>query len=388
MIQRINYDFSELIDAMAKVKQNPNVKNLNELKAELNRFYKDSICREIIYTHNTDKMFFGMSVMPYISEVDISQSISTDEKMRIREYYLEFDSKLFDLLTTRELVAVLLHEVGHMVNDSKPMDTITDALNVQLARKNENLPSLSNVELRSLLLFAYINSLQKIYSLFEYRDEEVIADEFSVACGFGDDLEDAIKKIVRNTGKLNKGVTCKLAIIQWSLRIYKDLGLRRLSAIRTLKKIYSMSPSELEKRSIRNVVKVLEEPTKARSLTEGLSLVDRMLDKASSAYRSFKYKGMRGLEDDLYEYSLRIENVETEDDALIILRGVNLRMSMIDDYILEQGKNISDSEKERWFKLKNKYQIIRDKLSAKKIYKDKYYSLFVNTPVVHSRYEA
>ena len=388
MIQRINYDFSELIDAMAKVKQNPNVKNLNELKAELNRFYKDSECREIIYTHNTDKMFFGMSVMPFITETDISCSISTDEKMRIREYYLEFDSKLFDLLTTRELVAVLLHEVGHMVNDSKPMDTITNALNVQLARKNENLPSLSNVELRSLLLFAYKNSLQKIYSLFEYRDEEVIADEFSVACGFGDDLEDAIKKIVRNTGKLNKGVTCKLAIIQWSLRIYKDLGLRRLSAIRTLKKIYSMSPSELEKRSIRNVVKVLEEPTKARALTEGLSLVDRMLDKASSAYRSFKYKGMRGLEDDLYEYSLRIENVETEEDALIILRGVNLRMSMIDDYILEQGKNISDSEKERWFKLKNKYQIIRDKLSAKKIYKDKYYSLFVNTPVVHSRYEA
>ena len=386
MIQRINYNFDDLSTYMAKVKQNPNSHNLNNLKDELNKFFKDSTCKEIIYTLNTDKMFFGMSVLPVIDSNMVAKSITSDEKIRIIGYYLEFDSKLFDLLTTRELVAVLLHEVGHMVNDSRPMQIVSDGLNLQLARKNENITRLSDVEFKELMVFAYSNSLQKLYSIFESRDEEVIADEFSVACGFGDELENAIKKIVRNTGTLNKGVNSKLAIIQWSLRVYKDLALRRLVAIKTLKKIYSMSPSELEKRTIRNVVRTLEEPTKAKALAEG-SFIDRMLDKTSSAYRSFKYRGMRSLEDDLYEYSLRIENVETEEDALIILRGVNLRMSMIDDYILEQGKNISDSEKERWFKLKNKYQLLRDKLGAKKIYKDKYYSLFVNTPVVHSRYE-
>ena len=386
MIQRINYNFDDLVTYMAKVKQNPNSHNLNNLKDELNKFFKDSTCKEIIYTLNTDKMFFGMSVLPVIDSNMVAKSITSDEKIRIIGYYLEFDSKLFDLLTTRELVAVLLHEVGHMVNDSRPMQIVSDGLNLQLARKNENITRLSDVEFKELMVFAYSNSLQKLYSIFESRDEEVIADEFSVACGFGDELENAIKKIVRNTGTLNKGVNSKLAIIQWSLRVYKDLALRRLVAIKTLKKIYSMSPSELEKRTIRNVVRTLEEPTKAKALAEG-SFIDRMLDKTSSAYRSFKYRGMRSLEDDLYEYSLRIENVETEEDALIILRGVNLRMSMIDDYILEQGRNITDSEKERWFKLKNKYQILRDKLGAKKIYKDKYYSLFVNTPVVHSRYE-
>ena len=386
MIQRINYNFDDLVTYMAKVKQNPNSHNLNNLKDELNKFFKDSTCKEIIYTLNTDKMFFGMSVLPVIDSNMVAKSITSDEKIRIIGYYLEFDSKLFDLLTTRELVAVLLHEVGHMVNDSRPMQIVSDGLNLQLDRKNENITRLSDIEFKELMVFAYSNSLQKLYSIFESRDEEVIADEFSVACGFGDELENAIKKIVRNTGTLNKGVNSKLAIIQWSLRVYKDLALRRLVAIKTLKKIYSMSPSELEKRAIRNIVRTLEEPTKAKALAEG-SFIDKMLDKTSSAYRSFKYKGMRSLEDDLYEYSLRIENVETEEDALIILRGVNLRMSMIDDYILEQGKNISDSEKERWFKLKNKYQILRDKLGAKKIYKDKYYSLFVNTPVVHSRYE-
>ena len=266
MIQRINYDFDDLVTYMAKVKQNPNSYNLNNLKDELNKFFKDSTCKEIIYTLNTDKMFFGMSVLPVIDSNMVAKSITSDEKIRIIGYYLEFDSKLFDLLTARELVAVLLHEVGHMVNDSRPMQIVSDGLNLQLARKNENITRLSDVEFKELMVFAYSNSLQKLYSIFESRDEEVIADEFSVACGFGDELENAIKKIVRNTGTLNKGVNSKLAIIQWSLRVYKDLALRRLIAIKTLKKIYSMSPSELEKRTIRNVVRTLEEPTKAKAL--------------------------------------------------------------------------------------------------------------------------
>lgn len=387
-MQRINYDFDDLTDAVAKLKQNQTSSNLNELKKELNKFYNDSTCKEILYTFNTDKMFFGMTVMPVITNDTVKKIITTDDKIRINEYYLEIDSKLFDIgLTTREITAILLHEVGHMVNDSKPLDTIGNGLNLQLARKGKNLKGISDIEFKELLNFAIKNSVQRLYSAFQFKDEEIIADEFSVACGFGDDLENAIKKIVRSTGTINKGVNGKLAAIQWSLRIYTDLGLRRLSAVRTLKKVYSMTPSELEKRSLKRTINVLEQPMKAKYFEEGMSLIDKMLDKTSSAYKSFKYKNMRGLEDDLYEYSMRVENTETEEDALIILRAVNVRLAIIDDYVLEEGKNMPDSERQRWFKLKNKYQIVRDKLANKKIYKDKYYSLFVNSPVVHSRYE-
>lgn len=388
-MQRINYNFDDLVDAMSKVKQKPSGSNLNELKRELNKFYKDSTCKEILYTFNTDKMFFGMTVMPVVTNDLVKRVICTDDRIRISYYYLELDSKLFDLnLTSRELTAVLLHEVGHMVNDSKPMDTIGNGLNVQLARKGENLKRISDVEFKELLSFAIKNSVQKLYSAFQFKDEEIIADEFSVSCGFGPDLENAIKTIVRNTGSLNKGVNGKLASIQWSLRVYKDLGLRRLTAIKTLRRIYQMTPSELEKRSLKQIINVLEQPTKAKYFEEGVSFIDKMLDKSASAYRSFKYHGMRGLEDDLYEYSLRVENVDTEDDALVILRAINLRLAMIDDFVIEQGKSMSDSERNRWFNLKNKYQLLRDKLASKRTYKDKYFGLFVNSPVVSSRYEA
>jgi hypothetical protein len=117
------------------------------------------------------------------------------------------------------------------------------------------------------------------------------------------------------------------------------------------------------------------------------SFADKILDAASGAYKAFKYKGMRGLEDDLYEFNMRVENVDDEDESLQILRAINLRIAMIDDYILEMNKQLNDAEKDRWFGLKSKFIALRDKLANKKTYKDKYYGLFVKTPVVNSRYD-
>ena len=56
MIRRINYDFSSIDDACADIilKQSPS--NLNKLKIELNRFFKDSKCLEITCTQN-DSLF-------------------------------------------------------------------------------------------------------------------------------------------------------------------------------------------------------------------------------------------------------------------------------------------------------------------------------------------
>ena len=49
-------------------------------------------------------------------------------------------------------------------------------------------------------------------------------------------------------------------------------------------------------------------------------------------------------------------------------------------------EKLSDSERERWDKLRVKYQIVRDELSKRKVYDGKYYGLFVQTPVIKDRY--
>ena len=51
-MERIDYDFSGLNSAMFKLKSNPSSSNLNSIKYELNKFFKDSKCEEVISINN------------------------------------------------------------------------------------------------------------------------------------------------------------------------------------------------------------------------------------------------------------------------------------------------------------------------------------------------
>ena len=66
----INYDFSNLMETLAAIKAKFNVapEDLRNIKAELNKFFSDASCREVLYTTNTDKMFFGLKVIPTLNE--------------------------------------------------------------------------------------------------------------------------------------------------------------------------------------------------------------------------------------------------------------------------------------------------------------------------------
>ena len=58
-MKSIYYDFSEFIEILNDIRySNGKSSDLNKLKNELNRFFKGQKCREVLYTNNTDKVFF------------------------------------------------------------------------------------------------------------------------------------------------------------------------------------------------------------------------------------------------------------------------------------------------------------------------------------------
>ena len=383
MQKYINYDFSNFEKIMFNFKQDQSSNRLREIKNELNKFFKDSTCKEVIFTKNVDRMFFGMCVMPFMSGEDVVDVITGETKKRIESYFIEIDSKILELnLTARELVAVLLHEVGHLVNDSTPVEEVRKALNVYLAKTNDHLVITDSIHYRDLLAYAFKDSLRKVTSLFYKEDDEIIADQFVVACGFGNELESAYRKLTSKTSCLTKGISNKLLVMQWTLRIYKEIKIRRISALHSINKAKNLSGSALEKRELETIGRAINQIDDDALIQEATNVLVR---KGSDMYRKFKYKGMRSLEDDLYEYSLRVKNVDEQDEALMILRQLNLKISMIDDYIVTE--HLTESERERWENLMRKYQMVRDELSKKATYSEKYYGLFVQTPVIKSRYE-
>lgn len=377
------YDFSEFANIMFNFKEDQSANRLRSIKNELNKFFKDSTCKEVIFTKNNDKLFFGMCVMPYIDGDSAVGILTGDNKKRITEYFVEIDSKLLTVgLSSLELVAVLLHEVGHLVNDSTPVEEVRNALNSYLVKNREHLVITDSIHYRVLLSYAIKDSIRKMHSIFFKVDDEIIADEFVVLCGFGPSLETAYRKIISKSGKINRDVTNKLLVLQWTLRIYKEIKLRRIGALQTLNRGKSVTASSLEKREIDVVSRAINQIDDDALIQESTNV---MVRKTSELYKKFKYSGMRSIEDDLYEYALRAKNVDEQDEALLIIRQVNTRIAMIDDYILTE--KLSDSDKERWYDLMNKYRMVRDDLSKKNTYADKYYGLFVNTPIIKSRYE-
>lgn len=371
MISKINYDFTELELIMKEIKNTDKVSNsiLNDLKRELNHFFKDSKCREVLYTKNIDKLFFGMCVIPYITTDDTIKILQSDDPVRIDQYYLELDSRLFSPalgLTNRELVSVLMHEVGHVVNDSSPAEDVRQSIDSYLAMSHDSLVLTDSVHYLEILGFGIKDTIRKFCSMFEFDNEELLADEFSYACGYGEDLHSAFKKIMKNGYTLNADVNNKLIVLSWTLRLYKDVKIRRISALKALNKGKSLSGSTLEKRELDNVARRLNRIDDSALLE---SAIDQVRNKYDRTIKSIKYKGIRSLEDDLYEYRMRVRNAEDENDALFILRAINTRLAIIDDYV--SSEKLSEDEQKRWFELYDNFSDLRDVLSKKHIYRDR-----------------
>jgi hypothetical protein len=381
-VDTIRYDFSTLEHIMFNLKYNPSSSELRKLKDELNKFFKDSTCKEVIYTDNIDKLFFGMTIIPAIDSSEAMKIITSDDRVRVKAYYLELDSKLFTIgLTSEELVAVLLHEVGHIVNNTEPVEDVRKAIDIYLDKNNTSIKLSDAAQYKDILAFAVKDSIRKFSSLFEMDDDEIIADEFVVRCGYAKYLESAYKRILRNSGKLNRDVNNKLIVLQWTLRLYTDVKFKRIRAIRLLQNAKKITASALVNRELNIMIRALNQIDDDILVQESLDI----FKQASKMYKDFKYRGMRSLEDDLYELQLRIKNVDVEEEALAILRQINMRLAMIDDYVTTE--KLSGSELERWWNLKNKYLLLREELSKKTIYNSKYYGLFVQVPTVKSRFE-
>ena len=80
------YDFSIIEKLMFMISEDHSSSTLNKLKNEVNKLFTKSKCKDILYTNNTDKLFFGMRVYP-LFDGDDTMEILGDSKTKIFEKY-------------------------------------------------------------------------------------------------------------------------------------------------------------------------------------------------------------------------------------------------------------------------------------------------------------
>lgn len=385
-MRRTKYDLTSLEDIYYDILERGKFSNrdANDIRKELNMFFKDSRCEQVYYTDNTDKMFFGMKVFARMDPNMVEEYLMGEDDVRISSYVLELDSHLFDPtlgLNCKELVALTLHEVGHVVNDSTPVYSMRAYIDEYLAANKETLRMSDSVQYREILTFAMKDFISKQSSIFYTHDvDEVLADDFVRSYGYGDALESAMNTIIRNFKGLYTGNSKvdKFSVFMWTLGIYKHLGTRRIAAIRTLNRAKALTGSRLEKAEIENVIRKINRIDDSMLMSESSSKDPKVIYSIKRRMAKMRANTMRSLEDDYYELNMRIRNVEDEEDALYLMRQINTRIGLIDDYI--NSEDLSTQDVKRWTDTMDKFKRLRDELSSSLIYKNKSYGLYVAYP--------
>lgn len=336
---------------------------LTELQKEINAFFSHANCKGVIYTRNTDNIFFGMIVMPMFNNQTTMDIIMNNNPIEIKDYYLEIDSKLFNIgLTAEEMTAVLLHEIGHMVLDDIPAKQVRAAIDKYFTKNNKTINLKSSAQYTQLLSYAIKDTMIKATSLRFASDDEVKADAFVVACGYGDELISAENKIVTNVWGLTKGAKApKLAILDWVFHLYTNVKFNRIPAIHTLQSSKKFTASVLTKKELDNVINALN-----RIDTDIMNEATVLIQEAKKGLAAqMKINGLRGIQNDFYEFQIRAKATTTENDQLYLMRQINARMTLLQDAINEG--DMTDAERKKWYQVYEDYENLRRMVAAKKI---------------------
>ena len=385
-----NYDFHDCISIIEQLRTNQDPELLRQLAHELNMFFTGSSCNVALYTRNTDKAFFGICVMPIIKDNDIYDIILSDpfaydtdhqDKSKITKYYLELDSKLFDPvlnLSNREILALILHDVGALVNSSSAIDIARAEIDVYLDKTNSTIRRASTINYAVLLTFGFRDLIWKITSVMFKDHSTLLADDFLISCGFGMDLETSIKKL-KDYGYINYltgGKKDTSTIIAWCLSVYNDVLSNRIITIKGLRKSLEYTSIRLVKREIERVITALSRIDDNSLLEAGP--IDWAMKKYRDTSKSFRYSAVRDYENDLYEYQLRLRNVEDENDALLMLHSINTRLSIIDGVLSED--DLDDKLRSKYSILYSKYEKLREELARKETLRFDYNRIYINYP--------
>ena len=368
-MNRLNYDFSGLYNSIEKLRTDSDTM---DVRTYINMFFKDSNCRNVIFTENMDKMFFGIIVYPWIEPTDADDILLNSESKRIKEYSIEIDSKLFDVmmgLTNTEISALIIKEIASMVNTSEPVERTKHAIDDYLMRSNKEIIISKSIQYRELLAFALMDTMYKVSSVFFTNIRDFIADEFSIMCGHAAYIESAIDKL-NKSGMLLDNYNHRLIVLEWALSLYTDIKSLRIKALETINECITMSPSTLEIRALKNIAREIQR-------IDDSTLISESGESIREIIKNMKYRGLTNLEDDLYEYNIRLKTATTEDDARLLMREINNRMAILMDYI--NHEEIPENERDKWLKLYDKYASLREKLANKPISKFKYMNLWIDS---------
>ena len=350
--------YDDIEASVANIMQDPSQSNLEELKRDLDKFFNDSKCIDVIYTPNIDKLFFGVYAFPKISGDDVVDVLFNNKRFIVQKYYLELDSRMFTgqlMLTPAEITALIVHDISHLVNNSTPAEIVKKEIDEYLAKNNEVLKISDSAHYRGILAYGFADAMRKYTTIFEedHYTPNGITDEFIDWVDFVGLIRSAFNKINHMWCNYNREVRNKFIILSWVLRIYKDIRHNRIPALEGIKRCIELSPSKVEQQELKNMgarISRIDDDSLLESVDYDTDKVLKSLRESLTDQPLYKYASYNLLEavgDDIDRLMDR-QSAENEPDGIQdLLSCMNKKMACIQDYV-DNDEGMTPSEFKQW----------------------------------------
>lgn len=366
------YDDIEI--AIQNIKKDPKQEFILDLQNALNKFF-DAKCLRVLYTNNTDKLFFGIYAMPKIDAEQVIKIITGGEKYVIEEYYLELDSKLFqeDInLSSKEIAALLMHEVYNLVSDAAPCESVCKAIDAHLTKNNDVLKISDSIHYMELLSYGFRDAVRKFITIFDKKEvnNNPVMNDFFEWCGYEQNIKSAFNKIALNWYNYNKEINNKFIVLAWVLRVYKNVRDNRIPALMMIDRCKQLSPSKIEIKELDNIARRLNR-IDDDALIESAGTAEYILyeEVKSSILPNKKMKSVpEAMEDDLVKIAMEQQNaLENEPDAIpMLMANINSKLAYIQDYV--ENNQLTKEEFKQLDRMYKELTVKRDQLFKGDLY--------------------
>jgi hypothetical protein len=359
----------------------PTISELEDLKNTINLLFSDSSCLEIMFTRNTDKPFFGIKINPLMNNGDALTILISDVKVKFNKYKLELDSKLFELdLTADELTSLIIYEISSIIENYDIIDDLRALLDMKLVTDDDVISIRDSINKGQLIIFAIKDTINKLANFLYKEDTDVLTHNVYIeALEMEEDIVSARAKVVSSvSGSSDMMRSARPSVLEWMLTVYKNMKTNSMVITDTLKDARSFTASKLDIEEINKTLAAVDRIDSEITFTnESLNKFFERKNISSlneiSIFKNLKKNGLRGIENELYEYTMRVKNCTDPDEATLIMRGINSRIGIIDDYI--SNEDLNDNDYRHWSEVSNDYRKLRGVLASKKL-TNKSYGLF------------
>jgi len=353
--------------------------------------------------NNDTREFFGMSIYPNKNQIEkiidaiVNKKSSTDVVIdlwqKTDEWVLEIDSiLLYDKnlnANPAEIVAVLLHEIGHVVYSNSIPQRVNRILRYKMMHANLALKKLiSWPKAQKIIQLVFVDACSSKNFRYTNLKTERVADQFVEKMGYGENLNNFIDKLVATQGnrlvnrteeQVDQDIT---ATVNWTFVNIAELEFRRSNLRTTLQTELLKNPS----RFVRDIVYDIRSTFFGKGESEN-PYTDAVREQyLTNEFNVIVKEGLLSIFDkngkvkkitqaDIDILSVEVGRIENEDDKIYVLDLIYDKLSVI-NAALDLIKNGQ----------KEKVPVSKDTLESFKAQLERMRIMALETPIKPKQY--